>query len=208
MQAIDSAILWPGNKIYFFRGKTYLQYDVANDRADPGFPLPVAGNLPGLQDVQQFEGAVAWPNGKAYFFNRDRYFRFDIAAKQTDPGSPFPTFPNWRGIEEGPNRSRDVNAVLLWPNGKAYFFQDDRYYRFDVADDRVDVGYPQLIQDGWPGLAASGQRFVAAFVWPKLIEGRQKAFFFHPSIYYRYDVLNDSVDPGYPQNIDGNWKGL
>ena len=208
MQAIESAILWPDGKVYFFRGTTYVPYDVVDDRADPGVPLPIAGKWPGLQGLSRLDGAVAWPNGKAYFFSGDRYFRFDIAANHTDPGSPFPTFPNWRGIQEGPNRSREVNAVLLWPNGKAYLFQNDRYYSFDVAADKVDIGYPKLIGDGWPGLAASGQQFVAAFVWPQLVEGRQKAYFFHPSIYYRYDVVNDSVDPGYPLNIDGNWPGL
>ena len=123
-------------------------------------------------------------------------------------GSPFPTFPNWRGIQEGPNRSREVHAVAIWPNGKVYFYQDDRGYRFDIEADQVDVGFPKLISDGWPGLAASGQAFVGAFVWPHLIEGRQKAYFFHPTIYYRYDVLNDSVDPGYPKTIRGNWPGL
>ena len=78
----------------------------------------------------------------------------------------------------------------------------------DIEADQVDVGFPKLISDGWPGLAASGQAFVGAFVWPQLIEGRQKAYFFHPTIYYRYDVLNDSVNPGYPKTIRGNWPGL
>jgi hypothetical protein len=204
--AIDSAVLWPGGKVYFVRGNTYWQYDVVADRVDPGFPRPVAGLWPGLE--MPFQSAVAWPNGKAYFFRQHQYSRFDIATNRTDPGSPFPTFPNWRGIQEGPNRSREVNAVLIWPNGKAYFFQDDRYYSFDIKADQVDVGYPKLIKDGWRGLAASGQPFVAAFVWPQLVEGRQKAYFFHHSIYYRYDVLGGAVDPGYPKSISGNWPGL
>jgi hypothetical protein len=205
-QAIDSAVLWPNGKVFFVRGNSYWQYDIATDRVDPGFPRPVSSLWPGLQGP--FDGAVAWPNGKAYFFRQDRYSRFDIAANQTDAGSPFPTFPNWRGIQEGPNRSREVNAVVIWTNGKAYFFQVDRYYRFDIQADQVDVGFPRLIQDGWRGLASSGQPFVAGFVWPKLVEGRQKAYFFHRSTYYRYDVLNDSVDPGYPKPITGNWPGL
>lgn len=208
MQAIDSAILWPDGKVYFFRGKTYVPYDVLRDRADPGDPLPIAGKWPGLEDVERIEGAVVWPNGKAYFFTRDEYFRFDIAANHTDPGSPFPTVRNWRGVLQGPNRARAVDAALLWPNGKAYLFQDDRYYAYDVAADRVDAGYPKLIGDGWKGLATSGQPFVAAFVWPQPVEGRQKAYFFHPSIYYRYDVVTDSADPGYPQDIIGRWPGL
>lgn len=208
MQAIDSAILWPDNTIYFFRGRTYLEYSVAKDQVLTGIPVPVGGNLRGLQDVQRFQGAVAWPNGKAYFFDGDHYYRYDIKEKKADDGSPFPTLPNWRGVIPGPNRSSEIHAAFLWPNGFGYLFQDNQYYKFNVADDKVEAGYPKLISEGWPGLASSGQQFVAAFVWPELIEGRQKAFFFHHTIYYRYDVADDHIDPGYPLNIEGNWKGL
>jgi hypothetical protein len=57
-------------------------------------------------------------------------------------------------------------------------------------------------------LGTTGQDFKAAFVWPKLIDGRQKAFFFHTTLYFRYDVAADRADPGYPQPISGNWNGL
>jgi len=32
------AVVWPNNKIYFFNGTQYTRYDVANDRADSGYP--------------------------------------------------------------------------------------------------------------------------------------------------------------------------
>jgi Hemopexin len=207
MQAIDSAVLWPDGKVYFFRGNTYVSYDVALDRADPGPALRPADKWPGLEQLPP-EAAVVWPNGKAYFFKGDHYTRFDLATNKVDAGSPFPTFPNWRGIEVGPNRSREVNAALVWTNGKAYFFQNDRYYRFDIKEDRVDVDYPKPISDGWPGLAQTERPFVGAFLWPKLIEGRQKAYFLQQSVYFRYDVVDDRVDPGYPRELAGNWPGL
>lgn len=209
MQSIDSAVLWPDGKVYFFRGNTFVPYDVAKDRVD-GSPLPISSKWPGLEELPP-EGVIAWPTGKAYFFKGDHYYRFEIGRDGTntlDAGSPFPTFPNWRGIQVGPNRSREINAALLWPNAKAYFFQNDRYYRFDIAEDKVDVDYPKLISDGWPGLAETGRPFVGAFVWPVPIENRQKAFFFQQSIYFRYDVRDERVDPGYPRNIEGNWPGL
>ncbi len=45
---VDSAVVWPNDKAYFFYGREYGRYDIATDRADPGYPLPVAGNWPGV----------------------------------------------------------------------------------------------------------------------------------------------------------------
>lgn len=207
MALVTGAVLWPNGKIYFFSGSNYFRYDIAKETMDDGFPLPISGNWPGLADAQ-IQGAAAWPNGKAYLFSRDRCFQYDIAKDQADPGSPFPTTTIWPGILEGPNRDREVSAAVNWPNGKSYFFQNDRYYRFDTATQRIDPDYPQLTKDAWPGLWTTGQNFTAAFVWPKLIDGRTKAYFFHQTLYHRYDIAADRADPGYPLPITGNWAGL
>jgi hypothetical protein len=45
-----------------------------------------------------------------------------------------------------------ISAAIMWPNGKAYFFQGADYVRYDVATDRTDGGFPQRIVDHWPGL--------------------------------------------------------
>src|SRR4051794_4667725 len=154
MLVVDSAVMWPNGKIYFFSGGQYYRYDVASDRADPGYPRPIVGNWPGLPG--HFQGAVAWPNGKAYFFDRDEYYRYDIATDRVDPGFPLPTRLNWKGILAGPQQDYGVNAAVIWPSGKAYFFQYDRYYRYDIATDRVDSGYPAPIAGNWPGLGIGG----------------------------------------------------
>ena len=87
-------------------------------------------------------------------------------------------------------------------------FQHDLYYAWDVTTGKMDPGYPFLTQDKWPGLWITGQGFTAAFVWPKPIDGKLKAYFFQRGLYMRYDIADNRVDPGYPQPIQGNWRGL
>jgi Hemopexin len=41
MTIVDSAVLWPNGKIYFFSGDKYFRYDVANEAVDPDYPLPI-----------------------------------------------------------------------------------------------------------------------------------------------------------------------
>jgi hypothetical protein len=45
---INSCVMWPNGKAYFFRGNEYLRYDISSDRVDPGYPAPIAGNWPGV----------------------------------------------------------------------------------------------------------------------------------------------------------------
>jgi hypothetical protein len=96
---------------------------------------------------------------------------------------------------------RMLTAPVVWPNGKAYFFYAGRYFRWDIAADRVDDGYPKPVAGNWPGLWSD--RIDSAVVWPN-----GKAYFFRDDQYMRYDVATDRVDPGYPLPISGNWPGL
>jgi Hemopexin len=50
-------------KFYFFRGNQYLRYDLATDRVDAGYPLPITGNWPGFKEagfVSDVRAAVNW----------------------------------------------------------------------------------------------------------------------------------------------------
>jgi len=103
--------------------------------------------------------------------------------------------------QEGIMTTPNVNAVLVWNNGKAYFFDRWNYFRYDITADKVDPGYPKPIAGNWPGLWPDG--IDAGVVW-----NNGKAYFFKGSSYMRYDIAADKVDPGYPKPIAGNWPGL
>lgn len=45
---LDSALNWGNGKVYFFKGDSYLRYDIAGDAIDPGFPLDIDAHWPGL----------------------------------------------------------------------------------------------------------------------------------------------------------------
>jgi len=99
---------------------------------------------------KRLTGVVNWGNGKAYFFNGDRYIRYDVAADRADPGYPKPiNSETWPGIVW----TDGVDAVVNWGNGKAYFFKDSQYIRYDVKADRADSGYPKPVDNStWPGV--------------------------------------------------------
>jgi hypothetical protein len=43
-----------------------------------------------------------------------------------------------------------ISVTGLVEHHKAYFFAGTLYWRYDIEADKLDSGYPQLIEDGWP----------------------------------------------------------
>jgi hypothetical protein len=146
---VDAWVLWTNGRAYFFKGNQYLRYNVAFDKVDPGYPVPIAGNWPGLW-ADNIDAAVVWPNSKAYFFKKAQYIRYDIAKDKADPGYPIAIAGNWPGFPA--NFAAGVDAAVVWNNGKAYFFKGSDYIRYDIAADKTDAGYPKPIKNFWPGL--------------------------------------------------------
>jgi hypothetical protein len=197
----NATAIWPNGKAYFFRGSQYVRYDPVLNKADSGFPKPIAGNWPGLPAsfAAGVDAVVLWGNGKAYFFKADKYVRYDVAANQADAGYPKPIAGNWTGLE-----GHTINAAIRWPNGKAYFFRGSTYVRYDIAAGKVDGGFPRPIAGNWKGLPASFTAGIeAAVVWD---DG--KVYFFKDAQYVRYDIAANTADAGFPKPIAGNWPGL
>lgn len=149
---IDAWVLWNNGKAYFFKGTDYIRYDVAGDHADLGYPKPIANNWPGLGG-HHIDCGLVWPNGKAYFFSGSQYLRYDIAADHVDAGYPKPIVGNWPGLPA--SFATNLDASVVWNNGKAYLFKGTLYARYDIALDKMDSGYPKPIAGNWPGLWAA-----------------------------------------------------
>lgn len=183
------------SKLYFFNDGQYSRYDVKQDAVDPAYPLPIAGNWPGLP-ASGVDAALNWGNGAVYFFAGNQYYRYNTKLDQLDSGYPLPIAGRWPGLTLDA-----VDACVNWGNGKSYFFRGGQYWRYDIKNDAVDPGYPLPIAGRWPGLALD-------IVDGCINWGNGKAYFFRGGQYWRYDIKNDSVDPGYPLPIAGNWPGL
>jgi hypothetical protein len=143
--------------------------------------------------------ALVLPNGKVYLFQGSVYSRYDFRTGVAE-ATGVPITGNWPNL---PGNAAD--GALNWGFGKAYFFYGDEYLRYDVAGDTVDPDYlpPNVrpkIAPNWGGLPAPLDALVN---W-----GNGKLYGFAGAQYYRYDITLESVDPGYPLPIAGNWPGV
>ena len=213
---IDAALDGRGSyagKAYFFRGDSYVRYDWAADRADPGFPAPLsAWNLPGdfalgVDAAVNGDGPFA---GKAYFFRGNQYVRYDWATDRVDAGYPA-ALSAWNlpgGFGAGIDAGCDGKAPHF---GKAYFFRGNQYIRYDWATDRPDAGYPQPIS-AWNIPAPLSGAVSAVANGAGSYAG--KAYFFgaeanhRTATYARYDWKTEKGDTGYPAPAAGRWPGL
>jgi hypothetical protein len=194
-------------KAYFLFDSQYVRYDVASDAVEAGYPKSIGANWTGFSAAGFGGGIDAAANsdsGKVYFFRGPQFLRYDIAANAVDSGYPLAIAGHWPGLAEAGFGS-DIDAAVNWGNGKLYFFKSGQYVRYDLSQDRVDDGYPVSIADGWPGFSAAGfgSGIDTALNW-----GNGKVYFFRGGKYLRYDVAADSIDPGYPSDIDAAWGGL
>jgi Hemopexin len=146
-----------GTKVYFFKNSQCVRYDRSFDAVDEGYPLGVAGNWPGLAEagMAQPSAAVNLESGKLYVFKGGQYARYDVATDQVDAGYPLSIADFWPGMAAAGFGS-DIDAAVNWGNGKLFFFKGGNYVRYDIAQDKVEDGYPLTIAGFWPGMAEAG----------------------------------------------------
>ncbi|PWT98100.1 MAG: hypothetical protein C5B51_29945 [Terriglobia bacterium] len=182
-------------KAYFFRNDQYVRYDMPQDRADPGYPLPINGNWR-MPWTQGFDAATNWNDGKAYFFRGTEYLRYDLLQDKADDGFPKPITAGWHGVwAEG------VDAAVKWNDHVAYFFRGNHYIRYDIDNKSAAAGYPKPIAGNWRMPWTDG--IDAVVNW-----GNGKAYFFKGDQYLRYDISADRVDDGYPLSTAEHWPGV
>lgn len=153
---LDAVLPWFGSRLYFFKGSSYVRYDLGADRVDPGYPQPIAGNWPGLAEHgfgANLDAAVNWGNEFAYFFKGSRYLRYDMLADTAQ--GPYDIGTSWGvGFAEA-GFGADIDSCVPWYDGKAYFLKGSSYLAYDMIGGAV-IGGAQDIDPAWRGLAAAG----------------------------------------------------
>lgn len=196
---IDACGVWPNGKAYFFKGDSYLRFDIATDRVDQD-PRPIRGNWPGWPEswADGIQGAIAVSSQRAYFFRGGEYLRYDIAADRVDQ-LPRPIAGFWPGWPVAWNDS--IDGCVNWGNGLVYFFKGANFIRYDLNQDRV-TREPTQISAAWGNWPFPwNARMNGGGVWPT-----GTAYLFSGSGYIRYSVAADAA-LGSPAPIKDNWIG-
>lgn len=195
---IDAAVVWPNGKAYFFKGDSYLRFDIGSDRVDqeprlirdawPGWPTSWTGGIQGAVVAGQV----------AYFFRGSEYLRYDIAADRVSAGYPKPIAGYWH---DWPADWRDgIDGCVGWTGGLVYFFKGGNYIRYDLNQDKVTRGSTPIAGawGNWPW--PSNARMNGGAVWPN-----GTAYLFSGSNYIRYSVAADTAVSA-PTSIKDNWR--
>jgi hypothetical protein len=178
----------------FFRGDKFVSYDIV-ERKVIGIPELVFSHWPGLDGT--FDAGIIWPGDRTFFFTGNGFRGW---------GENVP--PEWVGrlnyisanFHFPLSFQTGIDAAILWPGGKVYFFKGEDYIRYDITTGSTDENYPQPIAKWWKGLWPEG--IDSAFLGPN-----GKVFFFRGDEYIRYDIHKDCAD-GPPKPIASNWQGL
>src|SRR5262245_29128103 len=122
---------------YFFKGAGYLRYNIDTDFVDVG-PAPIAKfwtHLP-KEFQSNLDAVVNWGDGHAYFFKGAGYVRYDIDTDFVDVG-PAPIAQFWTHLPK--EFQSNLDAVVNWGDGHAYFFKRAGDLSYIIVTDLVDV---------------------------------------------------------------------
>ncbi|KAG7205854.1 hypothetical protein KM043_007789 [Ampulex compressa] len=155
---IDAAFTYRNGKTYFFKGTQYWRYIGKN--MDGEYPKQISDGFTGIPD--NIDAAVAWTgNGKIYFYKGTKFWRFDPSSKPPVKSVYPKELSNWDGIPD------NIDAAVVY-NKRTFFFKDDKYYRFNDQEfkvDEADPPFPRLTAPWWFGCKSTSRRTSGNVQW-------------------------------------------
>jgi hypothetical protein len=113
---LDAALYYKNGKVLFFKGDSYLRYDISADAIDAGYPKKISqgwSNLPAFFS-SWIDAAVNVGDGKAYLFKADQCVRIDIATNAVDAGYPIDIVIEWPALVPA-DFTDGLGAIVEWP---------------------------------------------------------------------------------------------
>ena len=132
-----------------------------------------------------------------FFFKENLYWR-SSKLFELDIGYPRIISANFKGLNKNNFFNRKLDASFIWSgNKRAYFVEDNKYWRFDFVTGTVEHGYPKNISI-WRGLST---KITSAMLW-----ANGYTYFFSEDKYYRFNDLAFKIEEShlpYPRyNVD------
>jgi hypothetical protein len=156
---LDAVVNLGNGKLCFFRGDSYVQYDIALNRMDAGYPKRIKDNWPGVLDnlkdalgnpFSKVTAATHWGGNTIFFFVSDSYVEYDLHLGKTVAAHPFVVPKDFHLPASGFR----AQSWLSWGGPKAFAFDEASglYVQIDTRTKIVDPGYPKPIAGNWIGL--------------------------------------------------------
>ncbi|MBT5229684.1 MAG: hypothetical protein HOM11_05350 [Methylococcales bacterium] len=199
------------HKLYFFDGREVQRWQANATHMDKNYPQKIEHHLKGTPnhiDAAVYTGInnPTRPN-KILFFKGQLYWQWDIASKKMDLEYPKLISMDWKGLPDRLDAAAYAPYEHSQRSNKMYFFKSNQYWRWDIAKQKMDDGYPKRIGQGWNGLPSSSLD-MAVYSGLDNAETAHKLYLFQGNRYWRWDLNTDLLDTGYPKPVNDNWPDL
>lgn len=163
-----------------------------------GITLPI--RLDTVLHISERDGT----GGVTYFFKNNLFWR-SSRLYELDAGYPRPISSFFLGLNAEHGFGGRLDASFVWGgNGRVYFVEGNKYWRFDFELGAIEAGYPKRFDSVWHGLPPHG--ITDAFQWRN-----GATYFFAHDKYYRFNDFNmrveDATWPSYPRPNNLYWFG-
>ncbi len=136
-RGIDAVLFSKHNKAYFFCGNGYVRFDLAHDRADPGYPKYIKTHWHGVW-AARIVAILPCEEEKIYFLKGAECIRYDLRTDSMDADYPRLLTEEFPEIFPG-----DIHEAVAWSDGSYYFLQGEKVLRNDPVTHQVAPGYPR-----------------------------------------------------------------
>lgn len=205
----------PGPKIYFFKNRQFVAWDVIEERLCDDYPKDTQVGWPGL--LEAFPGVSLRAALHVPSWGRTVFFFFEgqaeLVAWDLDQKAVLPQRIPIDDVLPGAFSGADFTPVYSERadrTGVIYGFKGRDLLRWTAGTSwpaQADSGYPHKIEDDWKEGLVLAPRTGVYLEWTNrsLAHSNRKIYYFMGDLYLRWDVPSNTRN--YRLDIAAGWKG-